>query len=81
MLYSLTYKNKDESWIITDYGFMKSILKDLTDLSKMGVNTNKVKVTKLEFTLSNLIKCIMESQEVKINEEERYNEDEKRMGK
>ena len=81
MLYSLTYKNQDESWIVTDYGFMKGILEDLTRLSKMGVNTNKVKVTKLEFSLSNLIKCIMESQEVNINEEERYNEDEKRMGK
>lgn len=74
MLYSLTYKNKDESWIITEYGFMKSILEDLMRLSKMGVDTNKVKVTKLEFTLSNLIKCIMKSQEVDINEEERYND-------
>lgn len=72
MLYSLTYKNKDESWIITEYGFMKSILEDLMRLSKMGVDTNKVKVTKLEFTLPNLIKCIMKSQEVNINEEERH---------
>ena len=55
MLYSLTYKNQDESWIVTDYGFMKGILEDLTRLSKMGVNTNKVKVTKLEFSLSNFI--------------------------
>lgn len=74
MLYSLTYKNQDESWIVTDYGFMKGILKDLTRLSKIGVDTNKVKVTKLEFSLSNLIKCIMESQEVNINEEEKYND-------
>lgn len=74
MLYSLTYKNQDESWVVTDYGFMKNTLKNLTNLSKMGVDTNKVKVTKLEFTLSNLIKCIMESQEVNINEEEKYND-------
>lgn len=73
MLYSLTYKNKDESWIITEYGFMKSILEDLMRLSKMGVDTNKVKVTKLEFTPLNLIRCIMKSQEVDINEEERHN--------
>lgn len=68
MLYSLTYKNKDESWIVTNYGFMRSILKDLVNLSKIGVDTNKVKVTKLKFTLPNLIKCIMEGQEIKANE-------------